>query len=71
MEVKEKVTVRFSAIDRAMVKYDPENMRLSSEWGGGGGSTMETGHPQDGGGGGGGGGREQWHSILCDEVCVV
>ena len=34
MEVKEKVTVRFSAIDRAMVKYDPENMRLSSEWGG-------------------------------------
>ena len=37
MEVKKKVTVRFSAIDRAMVKYDPENMGLSSEWGGGGG----------------------------------
>ena len=36
MEVKKKVTVRFFAIDRAMVKYDPENMGPSSEWGGGG-----------------------------------
>ena len=34
MEVKKKVTVRFFAIDRAMVKYDPENMGLSSECGG-------------------------------------
>ena len=49
MEVKKKVTVRFFAIDRAMVKYDPENMGPSSEWGGGG-STMESGHPQAGGG---------------------
>ena len=38
MKVKKKVTVRFFA----MVKYDPENMGLSSEWGGGGGGGSES-----------------------------
>ena len=59
------MTVRFFAIDRAMVKYDPENMGLSSEWGGGGGSTMESGHPQAGGGGGQRVRRGELYSFHC------
>ena len=51
MKVKKKVTVRFFAIDRAMVKYDPENMGLSSEWGGGGGQYNGIRTPSGGGGG--------------------
>ena len=54
MKVKKKVTVRFFAIDRAMVKYDPENMGLSSEWGGGGGGGQYNGIRTPSGGGGGG-----------------
>ena len=64
MEVKKKVTVRFFAIDRAMVKYDPENMGLSSEWGGGGQyNGIRT--PSGGGGGGQRVRRGELYSFHC------
>ena len=31
LEVKKRVTARYSAIDKAMVKYDPENLGVASE----------------------------------------
>ena len=31
VEVKKKVTARYSSIDKAMVKYDPENLGVASE----------------------------------------
>ena len=31
VEVKKKVTNRYSDIDKAMVKYDPENLGVASE----------------------------------------
>ena len=30
-EVKKRVTARYSSIDKAMVKYDPENMGVASK----------------------------------------
>ena len=33
VEVKKRVTSRYSVIDKAMVKYDPENLGVASEYG--------------------------------------
>ena len=32
-EVKKTVTKRYSAIDKALVKYDPQNLGVASEYG--------------------------------------
>ena len=64
MKVKKKVTVRFFAIDGAMVKYDPENMGLSSEWGGGGGGQYNGIRTPSAGGGGGGSESKERGAVL-------